>query len=296
MRFAVGVHPHQAHLFAADPAGAAAAVAARLDASPLRPRHRRDRARLPLRLLAARRAAGGLPRAARAGPGARPAGGHPHARGRGRHAAADLPRRRPAGRWRGVFHCFTGDAARGASGRWRPGFYLSFAGILTFPRAVELREARARRAARPAAGRDRRAVSGAGAAPRQAQRAGLRRATAAAVAANAGWPATHWPRSCAPTTTGCSPTPPANRTGTSTKRRRAALTPARRYGRIVRFESLRAEDDSRSAADVRAGARRPRRGRARVSASGRVEGRRHPEDWRLHPEERRQARPPGACC
>ena len=34
-RFAVGVHPHHAHLFASDPKGAAAAVAARLEALPL---------------------------------------------------------------------------------------------------------------------------------------------------------------------------------------------------------------------------------------------------------------------
>ena len=45
-----------------------------------------------------------------------------------------------AGRVRGVFHCFTGDVgtAREALGT---GFYLSYAGILTFPRAGELREA-----------------------------------------------------------------------------------------------------------------------------------------------------------
>ncbi len=40
----------------------------------------------------------------------------------------------------GVFHCFTGDAAVAARAA-ATGFYLSFAGILTFPRAVELREA-----------------------------------------------------------------------------------------------------------------------------------------------------------
>jgi TatD DNase family protein len=40
---------------------------------------------------------------------------------------------------RGVFHCFTGDApmARRALGL---GFYLSFAGILTFPKAGDLRD------------------------------------------------------------------------------------------------------------------------------------------------------------
>ena len=34
-RFAVGVHPHHAHLFAANPPGAAAVVAARLEVLPL---------------------------------------------------------------------------------------------------------------------------------------------------------------------------------------------------------------------------------------------------------------------
>ncbi len=41
---------------------------------------------------------------------------------------------------RGVFHCFTGDAAM-ARAALDIGFFLSFAGIVTFPRAAELREA-----------------------------------------------------------------------------------------------------------------------------------------------------------
>lgn len=40
---------------------------------------------------------------------------------------------------RGVFHCFTGDAAM-ARRALDLGFYISFAGILTFPRASDLRE------------------------------------------------------------------------------------------------------------------------------------------------------------
>jgi TatD DNase family protein len=39
----------------------------------------------------------------------------------------------------GVFHCFTGDAAM-AREALELGFYLSFAGILTFPKASDLRE------------------------------------------------------------------------------------------------------------------------------------------------------------
>jgi TatD DNase family protein len=44
------------------------------------------------------------------------------------------------GRVRGVFHCFTGDAAM-ARRALDIGFYVSFAGILTFPKAESLREA-----------------------------------------------------------------------------------------------------------------------------------------------------------
>ena len=40
---------------------------------------------------------------------------------------------------RGVFHCFTGDMAM-ARAALDLGFYLSFAGIVTFPKAAELRE------------------------------------------------------------------------------------------------------------------------------------------------------------
>ena len=43
------------------------------------------------------------------------------------------------GRVRGVFHCFTGGTAM-ARAALDVGFYVSLAGIVTFPRAVELRE------------------------------------------------------------------------------------------------------------------------------------------------------------
>jgi TatD DNase family protein len=45
-----------------------------------------------------------------------------------------------AGAVRGVFHCFTGDSVM-AKRALDIDFYLSFAGILTFPKASELREA-----------------------------------------------------------------------------------------------------------------------------------------------------------
>ena len=63
VRFAVGVHPHQAHAFAGQPQRAADVVRAQLAATPRLARDRRDRPRLPLRFLARRRAAAGVPRA-----------------------------------------------------------------------------------------------------------------------------------------------------------------------------------------------------------------------------------------
>ena len=45
-----------------------------------------------------------------------------------------------AGRVRGVFHCFTGDEAM-ARAAFDIGFYVSFAGIVTFPRADSIRAA-----------------------------------------------------------------------------------------------------------------------------------------------------------
>ena len=57
-----------------------------------------------------------------------------------REAADDTFRiLRDAGDLRGVFHCFTGDREM-ARAALDIGFSLSFAGILTFPRAAELRE------------------------------------------------------------------------------------------------------------------------------------------------------------
>ena len=48
-----------------------------------------------------------------------------------------------AGQVRGVFHCFTGDAALADAAVAR-GFFVSFSGIVTFPRAGALREVAAR--------------------------------------------------------------------------------------------------------------------------------------------------------
>jgi len=137
-RFAVGIHPHHAHLFAADPQAAAATVAARLDALPLAravgeigldyhydfsPRgvqHAVFRAQLQL------------------------------ARSRDlpivihtREAEDDTLRilaEEGGPALRGVFHCFTGDSAAAARAL-ATGFYLSIPGVISFPKAESLRVA-----------------------------------------------------------------------------------------------------------------------------------------------------------
>ena len=139
IRFAVGVHPHQAHVFAAEPDAAAATVAARLDQSPLARAigeigldyhydfSPADVQQAVFRAQLALAQARGLPVAIHT-----------------REAEADTLRLIAEAQARaplaGVFHCFTGDAAV-AERAVATGFYLSFSGILTFPRAVELREA-----------------------------------------------------------------------------------------------------------------------------------------------------------
>jgi len=138
IRFAIGVHPHKAHLFAAEPLVAAELVASRLDEianvcaigeigldyhydfSPPDVQHAIFRTQLEL------------------------------ARSRNlpvvihmREAEQDTLRiiaEAGEGAIRGVFHCFSGgiDAAARALGT---GFYVSVPGIATFPKATELREA-----------------------------------------------------------------------------------------------------------------------------------------------------------
>ena len=137
VRFAIGVHPHQAHQFADDPPRAAAVVREQWALTPsargvgeigldyhydYSPRDVqqtvfRYQVRLALEL-------------------DRPVVIHT------RDADDDtitILREEGAGRLRGVLHCFTG------TGRLRDaglalGFYISLAGILTFPKAADLRE------------------------------------------------------------------------------------------------------------------------------------------------------------
>jgi TatD DNase family protein len=138
VRFAVGVHPHQAHRFASAPEVAADLVASRLDEIPavcaigeigldyhydFSPKEVQDAVfRAQLRLARDRN----LPVVIHT-----------------REAEADTLRvitEEGGGQLRGVFHCFSGDAAAAARAL-ATGFYISIPGIATFPKATDLREA-----------------------------------------------------------------------------------------------------------------------------------------------------------
>jgi TatD DNase family protein len=139
-RFAVGVHPHHAKVFASNPQAAADTVAARLDALPaaraigeigldyhydFSPREvQHDVFRAQIRLALER----DLPIVIHT-----------------REASDDtlrIIREEGQGRLRGVFHCFTGDAAA-ADRALATGFFLSIPGVVTFPKAEVLRQAAA---------------------------------------------------------------------------------------------------------------------------------------------------------
>ena len=139
-RFAIGVHPHNAKAFESNPQAAADKVAARLEAlpqaraigeigldyhyefSPREVQHAVFRAQIRLAL------SRDLPIVIHT-----------------REAEDDTMRiiqEEGEGRLRGVFHCFTGDAA--ASQRaLATGFMLSIPGVATFPKAETLRQAAA---------------------------------------------------------------------------------------------------------------------------------------------------------
>ena len=137
VRFSVGIHPHAAGKFAADPAAAAQAVDAVIDAQPLSralgeigldyhydfaPRDVQQQVfREQIRLAKRRR----LPIVIHT-----------------REAEDDTFRilaEESAQEIGGVFHCFTGDRAM-ARRALDIGFHISLAGIVTFPRALELKE------------------------------------------------------------------------------------------------------------------------------------------------------------
>jgi TatD DNase family protein len=138
VKYAIGVHPHQAHQFADNPDAAAALTAARLDEmpaaravgeigldyhydfSPRAVQHAVFRAQLQL------------------------------ARSRGlpvvihtREADEDTLRiidEEAGGKLRGVFHCFTGGI-QAAKSRLATGFSVSIPGVATFPKLSDLRDA-----------------------------------------------------------------------------------------------------------------------------------------------------------
>jgi TatD DNase family protein len=139
-RFAVGVHPHHAQAFAANPQAAADKVAAALDAlpaaraigeigldyhydfSPRDVQHEVFRAQIRLALER------DLPLVIHT-----------------REAEDDTLRilsEEGQGGLRGVFHCFTGDSAA-AERALATGFLLSIPGVATFPKAESLRQAAA---------------------------------------------------------------------------------------------------------------------------------------------------------
>jgi TatD DNase family protein len=136
-RVAIGVHPHQAHQFAADPARAAALVRDQFATTPSARAvgevgldYHYDFSPRDVQV-AVFRAQVRLAREID-----RPLVIHT------REAEDDtlaILREEGGGAVRGVLHCFTGSPALADAGL-ALGFYISFAGIITFPRAGELRD------------------------------------------------------------------------------------------------------------------------------------------------------------
>jgi TatD DNase family protein len=137
VRFAIGIHPHSAGAFGDDPERAVATVEAAIAAQPLTralgevgldyhydfaPRDAQQRV-LRAQIGLARRL--GLPLVI-------------HTREAEDDTFAILDEER-AGEVGGVFHCFTGDRAM-ARRALDAGFSISLSGIVTFPRALELKE------------------------------------------------------------------------------------------------------------------------------------------------------------
>jgi TatD DNase family protein len=136
-RLSIGVHPHQAHQFAADPQRAGTMVREQFvampsaravgeigldyhyDYSPREVQHAVFRAQIRVALELDRPVV-------------------IHTREADDDTVAIL-REEGEGRLRGVLHCFTGTPALRDAGL-ALGFYISVAGILTFPKAAELRE------------------------------------------------------------------------------------------------------------------------------------------------------------
>ena len=138
VRFSIGVHPHQAHQFAGDPESAATAVREQFAAMPsaravgeIGLDYHYDYSPRDVQLAVFRaqvRLAVALDRPVVI-----------HTREADEDTVAILRDEGRGGTLRGVLHCFTGtDALRDAC--LALGFYVSLAGILTFPKAGALRE------------------------------------------------------------------------------------------------------------------------------------------------------------
>jgi TatD DNase family protein len=136
-RFAIGVHPHQAHQFADDPARAARVVREQLASTPAAravgeigldyhydfspPAVQQEVFRGQLRLARELQ---------------RPVIVHTR---EADHDTIAILRGEGGGEVRGVLHCFTGTDALADAGL-ELGLYVSLAGIITFPKAAGLRE------------------------------------------------------------------------------------------------------------------------------------------------------------
>ena len=292
---AVGVHPHHAHLFAANPdrrrgwwsAGSPALPAARAigeigldyhyDFSPREVQHAVFRAQL--RLARER----DLPIVIHT-----------------REAEDDtlrILREGAASRLRGVFHCFTGDTAA-ADRALATGFFLSIPGVVTFPKAGDA----ARRPwprcrstgcwSRPTAPTWRRCRIAASATSRPMSRRCVERGRRS--------PRHRRGRASAADPISAQLRPPVSAVSGRKALRFKALTRSRaltpRGRRMVRSDDV-SNAAPRTQADLiqlfepvreRSGS-----GRARVRAAGPVADPRHPGDRQLPAEERRQARAPG---
>jgi TatD DNase family protein len=137
VRLAIGVHPHAAHEFAGDPSRAAVTVRAQFERTAaaraigeigldyhydFSPREvQRDVFRAQVRLAREMR---------------RPIVIHTR---EAEQDTLEILADEGQGELRGVLHCFTGTDALAAAGL-DLGFYISLAGILTFPKASDLRE------------------------------------------------------------------------------------------------------------------------------------------------------------
>ena len=139
VRFAIGVHPHQAHQFSDRPARAADVVRAQVAATP------RARAIGEIGLdyhydFSPRDVQQATCSGRRSGSRASSAGRSSSTRARPTTTPSRFCRRASGGGGlSGVLHCFTGGPSLARAGL-DLGLYISLAGIITFPKAAELRE------------------------------------------------------------------------------------------------------------------------------------------------------------